>query len=92
MKKKNVTIEDLAVMVQKGFLETAKKSEVNRRFEEIEDRFDDVKARFEGVNRRFDAIDDRLDRIEKILLADHKKRIEKLEADIKDLRGLLSAK
>ena len=58
MKKKNITIDDLARMVNKGFEGTAKSKE---------------------VNVRFDKIDNRLDRIEKLILADHKRRIEKLE-------------
>ena len=57
MENKNITIDDLAGMVQKGFEETAKKDE---------------------VNERFDKIEDRLESIEKLILADHKRRIEKI--------------
>ena len=71
MKKKNITIDDLARMIQKGFLETAKKDE---------------------VNKRFDKVEDRLERIEKLMLADHKQRIEKLESDVKELKELLAVK
>lgn len=70
MNKKNITINDLATMVGKGF--------------------DGVDKRFDGVDKRFDAIDFRLDKIEKLILADHKKRIEKLEEEIKNTRGLLA--
>lgn len=42
MRKKNVTIDDLARMVQKGFLETAKKVEVNKRFDKVEDRLERI--------------------------------------------------
>jgi archaellum component FlaC len=65
MAKKNVTIEDLAVMVKKGF---------------------------DSVDKRFDGVDERLDRIEKLILADHKRRIERLEEQVKDLRDLLAVK
>jgi archaellum component FlaC len=51
-----------------------------------------VDKRFDGVDRRFDGIDDRLDRIEKLILADHKRRIERLEDQVKDLRDLLAVK
>lgn len=68
MKKKNITTEDLARMVQKGFEETAKRNE---------------------VNTRFDIIEDRLEKIEKLILADHKKRIERLEVEVKELKELL---
>jgi len=71
MKKKNITIGDLARMVQKGFLETAKKDE---------------------VNKRFDKVENRLERIEKLLIADHRRRIEKLEIAVKDLKELLAVR
>lgn len=78
MKKKNITIDDLAGMIAKGFLETAKKSEVDKRFDE--------------VDKRFDKVEDRLETIEKLLIAQHQRRIEKLEADVKELRELLAVK
>ncbi|OGM12020.1 hypothetical protein A2V80_01775 [Candidatus Woesebacteria bacterium RBG_16_39_8b] len=71
MKKKEITIDDLARMVQKGFLETAKKTE---------------------VDKRFDRIDNKLENIEKVLIAEHRRRIEKLEANVKELRELLAVK
>lgn len=76
MIKKTITIEDLARMVQKGFLETAKKAEADRAFKR--------------VDARFDGIENRLESIEKILIADHRRRIEKLETDIKELKDLLA--
>lgn len=71
MIKKNVTIDDLAMMVQKGFEETAKKDE---------------------TNSRLDKIEDRLETIEKLLIVDHRQRIEKLEAEVKELKELLAVK
>ncbi|PJA84159.1 MAG: hypothetical protein CO145_02060 [Candidatus Nealsonbacteria bacterium CG_4_9_14_3_um_filter_37_13] len=71
VKKKNITIEDLARMVQKGFLETAKRDE---------------------VNKRFDKVEARLERIEKLILADHRRRIERLEVEVKELKELLAVK
>ena len=69
MKKKNITIDDLARMVLKGFdemqrelMKTAKKKDVDERF----------------------------DRIEKLILADYKRRIGKLEEEVKELRSLLA--
>lgn len=52
--RKHITLDDLAAMIHRGFQETAKQVEVNRRF---------------GV------IEDRLEHIEKLILADHKRRI-----------------
>jgi len=43
MIKKNITIEDLTRMIQKGFLETAKKIEVDKRFDKVEDRLQRIK-------------------------------------------------
>jgi hypothetical protein len=40
----------------------------------------------------FDGVDDRSDRIAKLILADHKRRIERLEDQVKDLRDLLAVK
>lgn len=71
VKKKNISIDDLARMIQKGFLETAKKDE---------------------VNKRFDRVENRLERIEKLILADHKRRIERLETEVKELKELLAVK
>ncbi|MBU2545337.1 hypothetical protein KKC65_02705 [Patescibacteria group bacterium] len=71
----SVTIGDLARMVQKGFEETAKKEEVNMRFNQ--------------ADHRFNRIDDRLETIEKLLIKGHRIRIEKIEEDIKELKSLL---
>ena len=42
MAKKNTTIDDLAVMVQKGFSETATKSELKSLKFEMNQRFDKI--------------------------------------------------
>lgn len=78
MKKKNITIEDLAIMVQKGFEETAKKTEVN--------------LQFKGINLQFKEVNERLERIEKLILTEHKRRIERLETEVKELKELLMIK
>ncbi len=78
MKGKSITIDGLARMVQKGFDETAKKDEMN--------------ARFEEVNQHFKEVDQRFDKIEKLILADYKRRIEKLELEVREVRDLLAIK
>ncbi len=65
MKKKNITIDDLARMVKKGF---------------------------DGVDQRFNKVDNSLEKIEKLLIAEHRRRIEKLELDVRELKELLSVK
>lgn len=63
--KKNITIDELAVMVSKGFADTATKN--------------DIKL----LNERFDKLENKV-------LASHQKRIEKLEAEVKDLREMFA--
>ena len=76
MAKKNITIDDLAVMVQKGFEETAKKS--------------DMDVEFERVDKRFEQVDKRLDKIEKLLIAEDRRRIDKLESRVDYLENILA--
>jgi len=42
MKKKEITIEDLAMMVQRGFNETASKADLNNLSKSIDKRFDRI--------------------------------------------------
>ena len=91
--KKDITINDLALMVQKGFAETATKDELKSFRNEMDKRFEQVDKRVEGMeskmvtkaemNRRFDGLEDRV-------LASHQKRIEKLEAEVKELRAMFA--
>jgi hypothetical protein len=78
MKTRKITIEDLARMVQKGFSETAKKIELEGLREEMK--------------KGFKVVDERFDKIEKLILADHKRRLEKLEEEMRDLKNLLAVK
>lgn len=66
-----VTIDELALMVAKGFEETAKARE---------------------VNIRFDAVEKRLERIENLLIEEHRRRIERLESEMKEVRDALAMK
>ena len=71
MRKKEITIEVLARMIQKGFDETATKAEMKKGFNEVYKRFD---------------------KIENLILIDHKRRIERLEFEVKELKELLAIK
>ncbi len=42
MEDKNITIDGLARMVQKGFGDTAKRNEVNERFNKVENRLERI--------------------------------------------------
>jgi hypothetical protein len=47
MVKKSITIDDLAVMVQKGFADTATKSDIKvltERFDKVDKRFDKIES------------------------------------------------
>lgn len=70
MVKKNTTIDNLAVMIKKGF--------------------DGIDDRFDVVDENFKIVEDKLENIEKLILADHKRRIEKLESEVKELKELLA--
>ena len=64
-KKKDVTLDDLAAMTQKGF-------------EAVDKRFYEVDKRFDAVDKRFDEVDRKLDIIENKLIARHEREIEHL--------------
>ncbi len=78
--KKEITMEDLAGMVQKGFLE------INGKFEKIDNRFDKIDKRFEKIDNQFEKIDKRFEKLEK----GQKEIIEKLDkkADSFELREI----
>jgi archaellum component FlaC len=47
---------------------------------------------FAAIQKDFSNVNDRLERIEKLILADHKRRIEKLENEVKELKELLAVR
>ena len=76
MAKENITIDDLAIMVQKGFNEMAKKSDMDLRFEQIDKKFDKIekdlsiiKSQLAGVVYKpdFDKLEMRVEYLENIL-------------------------
>jgi len=84
MVKKQITIEDLAKMVQKGF-------------DGVDKKFEGVDKKFDGVDKKFEAIDKRFDRVEKEMKDGFKKvddrfrqvnaRLDIIEGDIRDFVG-----
>lgn len=76
-------IDDLAIATKIGFDGTATKGDMHERFKEVNQRFD-------AVDSRLDSVDERLDGIETFLLDDHRRRIEKLEIEMTELREVLS--
>jgi predicted nuclease with TOPRIM domain len=87
MPKKETTIDDLAVMVQKGFFG------VDKKFVEIEKNMaakDEMRKGFEGVNKRFEEVNQRLIKIERKIDSNYEQRIEQLEDDVEWLKGQLT--
>ena len=60
--------------------------------EAVDPYFVAIQKDFEAVYGRFDKIENRLEKIEELILADHKKRIERLEDGLKELKELLAVK
>ncbi len=96
--KKEITIDDLAIMVQGGF------AGQDKRFDVLENRFDVLEKRVDGLDRsmfevklKLDSIDDRMKNIENILgplvmvvdamktsFKNHEMRIAKLERQLQN--------
>ena len=72
-------IDDLARATKNGFDGTARKEDMEY-----------LKQRFDEADSRLDSIDDRLDGIGTFLFDDHRRRIEKLEIEMTELREVLS--
>jgi len=68
MKQENgnntVTLENLAGMIARGFEETAKKVEVDARFDSVNSRFADMDTRFDKIDGRLDHLDACMGRVE----------------------------
>jgi len=76
--KKNMTIDDLAVMTQNGFVS------VEGKIMKLDER---VTKLDEKVDRGFFEVNQRLDKIEKDILQDYGNRIEVLEASVRNLQS-----
>lgn len=68
-KKKNVSLNDLALMMGRGFNEVHEKIDkgfaaVDERFEHIDERFGRIDERLESIDGRFEHIDERFGRVD----------------------------
>lgn len=82
--EENVTNEDLARMIAKGFEETAKEAELEAFRKEVDQRFEQVDKRFEQVDTRLAHVDSRLDMIERDMRnLVHRDEFEDLMARVK---------
>lgn len=102
---KKITIEKLAKIVEKGFkfqggqigeLKEAIKVQGEDLRKTIKESIEELAGMtaggFNEVHERFDRVEDRLERIEKLTLEDHRKRIIKLEAEVKYLKEIFAIK
>jgi len=80
MAKKNITIDDLATMVQKGFNETAKKADMDLRFNSVEIRLSKIEKDITVIKEA----------MKNLVAENYGKRIEKLEDEVKELKGTLA--
>jgi septal ring factor EnvC (AmiA/AmiB activator) len=78
----DITLEQLAQMIQRGFEHTSTKEDLKR----LEGRLDDVDNRFEGVERRLDSIEYELKEI-KTVLGPLVRTVAVMEMDIHDLQS-----
>ena len=53
--------------------------------------FDKVYKKLDVIDNRLDNIDDKLGKIEKVILSDHRSRIERLEIELFNLKNSLAA-
>ena len=68
MVDKNITIDDLAVMVKKGFDETAKKIEMEAGFKTVNDRLDKIEnILIKQQNDKIERLEERMQKIEEAL-------------------------
>ncbi len=70
MTKKNMTINDLAGMVQRNF--------------------NNIEGKVDGLQKEVSELNTKVGRIEKLILDDHRERIEKLESKMLYLENMLS--
>ncbi len=80
MTKKGITIDQLAVMIKKGFDKTATVEHVSNEINGLSSEINGLKKWAEG----------RFDKIEKVILDDHKERIAKLETKVTYLENILN--
>jgi len=66
---KNITIDELAGMVQKGFEETAKKIDMDASFKIVNDRLDKIEnILIKQQNEKIERLEERMHRIEEALI------------------------
>lgn len=82
MIKKKTTIEDLAVMIQRGFQETARKDDVDTRFIKIEKRLDGIDQELVNIKSDTNYLKSRVSEIGNLEIEHLKDRVTVLEEKV----------
>lgn len=82
-KKKRVTIDDLAMMVQRGFHETSEningfRKDTNKKFENVDKRIESIDKRFENVENEIGDVKNKVNQIDR--------RLFSIEEDIAEIK------
>ena len=85
---RKITLDDLARMVKVGFDETAKKVDMDKRFEQVDKRFERLDARMDRFEARLAHIDARIAVIERDIAEIRKELVPRME--IEDIMARLS--
>jgi archaellum component FlaC len=75
MKNKNMTIDDLAVMVQKGFADA--KDQMDERFDHVDERFGRIDADLKAIRKQLTGVV-------------YRHEFEDLQERVKDLENMLA--
>ena len=101
MKAKNITIDDLALMVSKGFAGMDNRlAGMDKRFDSMDKRFDSIEDRLGNLEKGFEEMKAELffiraelsKRVDKFSHKDLELRLEKLEAKFKKYEKILAQK
>ena len=83
---RKVTINELALMIGKGFAGVdAKFAQVNEKFTQMDERFDRMDERFDRMEMKLDSLERRIFAIEDILTV-HGKDIRETKEDVKEIK------
>ena len=79
-KKEEMTMDNLAILIQKGFLEL--KDEFKSDIDKVGERLDSMETRLDSVETKLDSMETRLERVEQKLdniEADLNKKVDKID-------------
>jgi DNA anti-recombination protein RmuC len=84
-KEEKITIDKLAIMIQEGFMATAKQEDLlalTKRVERLENRMDKFEGRMDKLEGQMDKLEGRMDKFENSV----NERFDKLLSELKEIR------